>query len=313
MMSMGSTDPTKNPRFEDYEKLVRQTSQRLAQEGVALYIVDAKGLETSRDTSAARSGAPMPLRGRGNFEPQVDAERASSDPKPAMHLMASITGGRYLYDTNDLAEGFRKTVADLRGAYTLGFYAPEEPDNKWHKLRVRVDRPGLSVRHREGYQAAAAAPAPVEWGYETWRAVISNPLGSSIIPLTAHCETAPGGEIVLTLVVDVKAFDFRADGGKLKADLQAAIVDRTADGQIRPQFSTLSPSVPAAEWRTCGAGHFPSPAVEARPGRDHRPRRRPRHAHRPIRLPRRAPARASQHRATQRQVAGRNGGALPSI
>ena len=246
MMAMGSTDP-QNPRLEDHEKMVRQTSQRLAQQGITLYIVDAKGLETARETTASSRGR-LPTRGFGNFEPQMDAERASGDPRPAMRLMASITGGRYLYDTNDLAVGFRKTVADLRGAYTLGFYAPEEPDNKWHKLRVRVARPGVNVSHREGYQAAAAASAPVEWSYETWQAVISNPLGSSIIPLTARCETTPSGEIALALVVDVKSFDFRADGGNLKANLQAAIVDRTADGQMRPQFLTLAPSVPAAEW-----------------------------------------------------------------
>jgi hypothetical protein len=158
-----------------------------------------------------------------------------------------------MFNTNDLAEGFRKTVADLRGAYTIGFYAPEEPDNKWHKLKVRVDRPGVSLRHREGYQAAAAASAPLEWDSETWRAVISNPLGSSVIPLTAHCETTPGGEIVLALAIDVKTLDFHPDGGNLKADLQAAIVERTADGQVRPRFTPLSASVPAAEWEALRA------------------------------------------------------------
>ena len=31
----------------------------------------------------------------------MDNERISNDPRPAMELMASITGGRYLYNTND--------------------------------------------------------------------------------------------------------------------------------------------------------------------------------------------------------------------
>jgi VWFA-related protein len=247
MMSMGSTDPTTNPRLENFEKMVQETSQRLAQEGISLYIVDARGLEASSNTSAAHSDAPMPLRGRGRFEPQLDAERASSDPRSAMHMMASITGGRYMFDSNDLAQGFRKTVADLRGAYTIGFYAPEAPDNRWHKLKVNVTRPGVSVRHREGYLATAAAAESLQWTDEMWRTVISNPLGSSVIPLTAHCETTPGGEIDLALVIDVKNLDFHADGGNLRADLQVAIVERTADGQTRPRFSPVTASVPAAD------------------------------------------------------------------
>jgi VWFA-related protein len=251
MLSMSSTDPTTNPRLETFEKMVRLTSQRLAQEGIALYIVDAKGLESPKVALASRAGAPA--RGGVRFQPQVDAERASSDPRPAMQMMASITGGRYMFDTNDLAVGFRKAVADLRGAYTIGFYVPEEPDNRWHKLKVNVAHPGVSVRHREGYLATAAAPESLQWSDETWRTVISNPIGSSVIPLTAHCETTPGGEIDLALVIDVKNLDFHSDGGNLRADLQAAIVERTADGQTRPRFSPVTASVPAAEWEVLRA------------------------------------------------------------
>ena len=70
-----------------------------------------------------------------------------------MTLMANITGGRYFFNTNDLTTGFQQALTDLRGSYTLGFYAPEEPDNKWHKLTVKVKRPRVTVRYREGYLA----------------------------------------------------------------------------------------------------------------------------------------------------------------
>ena len=134
MMAIGQYGPTGTPGIEDYEKMVRQTSQRLAQQGITLYIVDAKGLET-RANDGRLWGPAAPARARQLRA--ADGRRTRQQrSQPAMRLMASITGGRYLYDTNDLAVGFRKTVADLRGAYTLGFYAPEEPDNKWHKLKV---------------------------------------------------------------------------------------------------------------------------------------------------------------------------------
>src|SRR5204863_6336591 len=119
-----------------------------------LYIVDSKGIELPSDTLAS-SRAPVPARGRGRFEPQMDSDAASNDSRPAMELMASVTGGRYLHNTNDLAAGFRQALADVQGSYTLGFYVPNDPDDKWHKLKVRVKRSGLSLRHRDGYLSAS--------------------------------------------------------------------------------------------------------------------------------------------------------------
>jgi VWFA-related protein len=147
---------------ENFEAKVRATSRKLAQDGVILYIVDSKGIELPSDLGAT-SRQPLPPRGRGRFEPQMDTEAASSDPLPAMELMAAITGGRYLHNTNDLAAGFKQTAADMRGSYTLGFYMTTDPDDKWHKLKVRVKRPGVEVRHREGYLADSVPAQPAKW------------------------------------------------------------------------------------------------------------------------------------------------------
>jgi VWFA-related protein len=169
---------------EDFEAKVRATSRRLAQEGVILYIVDSKGIELPSDMSAASRG-PLPVRGRGRFEPQMDTEAASNDPRPAMELMAAVTGGRYLHNTNDLAAGLKQTSADMRGSYTLGFYMTGDPDDKWHKLKVRVKRPGVEVRNREGYLADALPAQPAKWSSETWVSTFANPIASSVIPMTA--------------------------------------------------------------------------------------------------------------------------------
>ena len=127
--------------IESFEGKVKRTSQKLAQQGIVLYIVDAKGLDVPMSMTAASPGA-MPVRGRGRFEPQQDAESLSTDTRPAMELMSSTTGGRYLYNTNDLMEGFKKAASDLEGSYTLGFYVSEEPDSKWHNLKASVKRSG---------------------------------------------------------------------------------------------------------------------------------------------------------------------------
>jgi VWFA-related protein len=242
---------------EDFEGKVRKTSQRLAQQGVILYIVDSQGLALPSDQSAA-SRAPLPVRGRGRFEPQMDTEAASNDPRPAMELMASITGGRYLHNSNDLAAGFKQTATDMQGSYTLGFYLTGDPDDKWHKLKVRVKRAGVNLRHREGYLSESGPPQTTTWTTETWRANFSNPIGSTVIPLTAKCERMPSGDLALTILADMNAVQFRADGDNLKADLEVGIADFAADGSARTNRNSFTASVPAAQWeetRKAGLRH----------------------------------------------------------
>src|SRR5205807_2978307 len=95
-----------NGSIQSFEDKVKLTSQKLAQQGIVLYMVDAKGIALPASTTANSSGS-MPLAGRGRFEAQQLAESISADPQAAGELMASITGGRYLRNSNDLMEGFK--------------------------------------------------------------------------------------------------------------------------------------------------------------------------------------------------------------
>ena len=237
---------------ESYEAKVRATSQRLAQQGITLYIVDAKGLELPSDT-LAQSRAPVPTRGRGRFEPQMDADEASNDTRPAMGLMADITGGRYFHNTNDLAAGFKQTVTDMQGSYTVGFYVSGEPDNKWHKLKVKVNRPHIEVIHRQGYLAEAGPAQAAEWTQDTWRGAFSSPVVSTVIPLSAQCEFTASGELALTLMTNGSSLEFLPDGENLKARVEIGIADRAADGAARTNRVSMTAAVPAA--RSAELGH----------------------------------------------------------
>jgi VWFA-related protein len=226
--------------IDSYEDAVRNTARRLAQQGITLYIVDTRGLASPEPVKAAYRGT---MSSRGPFAGLARIEEANNDAHTAMNLMAAVTGGRYLYDTNDLAAGFQYAAADLRGSYTLGFYAPEDAGSGWRKLKVSVKRSGLSVRHREGY--AAAAPPPSEWDDESRQAALANPLGSSMIPLTVHCEHTPAGELSLALTIGAAGLDFRPEGGSFTAELELVLADRTPDGVGRPQSGRFRAAVPA--------------------------------------------------------------------
>ena len=78
---------------------------------------------------------------------------ASLDP------VARETGG-FAVHANDLEAGMAKLLADLDNYYLLGFYPVDPKDKTYHPLDVRVNRPGLTVRHRHGYQPGGPPPPP---------------------------------------------------------------------------------------------------------------------------------------------------------
>jgi VWFA-related protein len=235
--------------IESFENKVKQTSQKLAQQGIVLYIVDAKGLDLPMSTSAASRGA-MPVRGRGRFEPQQDAETVSSDTRPAMELMSSTTGGRYLYNNNDLMEGFKKAASDLEGSYTLGFYVSEQPDSKWHNLKASVKRSGVSLRHRKGYLSEAVA-TPTLWTNEMAMAVIANPIGSSAVQLTASCAPTADGEagtLQVNLRIEAGSLRFHEEGQEHQAQIQVIFAERAPNGGVRLTTDAPTVKVPVPHW-----------------------------------------------------------------
>lgn len=70
--------------------------------------------------------------------------------------MAAKTGGR-VYPVKTLQEldpTYKQIAAELRTQFSLAYYpSNEKHDGKWRKLRVEINKPGLTVRARPGYRA----------------------------------------------------------------------------------------------------------------------------------------------------------------
>ncbi|MGE0464749.1 MAG: VWA domain-containing protein [Vicinamibacterales bacterium] len=79
-----------------------------------------------------------------------------SRPTRDLRKISEETGGGYfeLKQTAELAPTFSRVAQELRSQYLIGF-APAALDGKVHKLEVRVNRPGMTVRARRSYLAAA--------------------------------------------------------------------------------------------------------------------------------------------------------------
>ena len=99
------------------------------------------------------------------------AEFGSAGPKAAIPLprdlgtmeasssiarLAGATGGATFNIASDLDRRLELVTADIDATYSLGFSTSAAAGDKAHKIDVRVRRPGLQVRHREGFQRSSA-------------------------------------------------------------------------------------------------------------------------------------------------------------
>jgi Ca-activated chloride channel homolog len=78
-----------------------------------------------------------------------------SRPSRDLRRISDETGGGYfeLQKTDELAPTFTRVAQELRSQYLIGF-APVSLDNRVHKLEVKVNKPGMTVRARRSYLAA---------------------------------------------------------------------------------------------------------------------------------------------------------------
>jgi VWFA-related protein len=102
-----------------------------------------------------------------------------------MRELASRTGGRAYYNTNDLKTAIRDAVQDARLTYTLGFYPSDEKfDSKFHEIKVQVDRPGINLRYRKGYFDLAERPQDYKTRKAELRDAVWSPIDASAIGLS---------------------------------------------------------------------------------------------------------------------------------
>ena len=78
----------------------------------------------------------------------------------ALETIATQSGGAALHPGNDLASALRKCVADAEAYYEISFdpTITTQP-NEYHRLEVRVAKPGLVARTRQGFYSR---PWPIE-------------------------------------------------------------------------------------------------------------------------------------------------------
>ncbi|NIM59071.1 MAG: VWA domain-containing protein [Candidatus Aminicenantes bacterium] len=87
-----------------------------------------------------------------NFPRQVDVAEIKLNELTNLKFLALDTGGEAMHGANKF-EYFQKIIdRDLTYYYELSYYPERDKvDGKYHKIKVKVNKPGIKIRFRKGY------------------------------------------------------------------------------------------------------------------------------------------------------------------
>jgi Ca-activated chloride channel family protein len=87
----------------------------------------------------------------------ASAARRAADPSFVLTRLAQQTGGRAFFPSfaKDLAGVYADIRNELSSQYLLAYVSSNERTGRWRNVNVRVNRPGLAVRTKQGYFAGS--------------------------------------------------------------------------------------------------------------------------------------------------------------
>ncbi|CAN5501294.1 hypothetical protein BH10ACI4_BH10ACI4_36670 [soil metagenome] len=122
--------------------------------GVSFWPIDARGLVAGAPLGDATQGSP----GNAGMYSGAAAQAVSSNfqqSQDTLYALAGDTGGKALFDYNDLSRGIVQAQQSVTSYYILGYYTTNTvQDGRFRRIKVSVDESlAAKLEYREGYYA----------------------------------------------------------------------------------------------------------------------------------------------------------------
>lgn len=233
--------------FSNYRG-VQRLAELAIRSSVVIYGVDIRGLvpyamtplpDTDVGFLSGRSTVLRPV-GDEPFRRLAAQSHYLQDTRTGQDYLARETGGFLIRNSNNY---FRRITEDQSGYYLIG-YRPTETtfDRRFHKITVKVKRPGLSVRTRSGFFGMTDEDTrPMQLtSHDRLNMALMSPLGASDIEvhLTALFAAAPKAGSLLRSLIHFSARDLeftREPGGGQTATLNLAAIVFGDNGNVIEQ------------------------------------------------------------------------------
>jgi VWFA-related protein len=167
--------------------------------------------------------------------------QSASTNQQVLYALADGTGGFVILNTNDLLGGLEKIAKEQDQFYLLGYTPPESEEGSCHFLKVKLDRPGTSVRFRNGYcnvkPTDVLAGNPVEKDLEN-RVSGSAPGVAGVSMNAPYFYSASNtARVDVALSIPADSIKFDKAHGKLHAEVNVLAIAYRPDGSVAARFS----------------------------------------------------------------------------
>src|SRR5439155_4290957 len=122
----------------DNQAQLRATTNAAIRANVALHPIDARGLVAMAPLGDATRPSPG---GLAMFNGQLAQNMITSFQRSqdTLYSLAKDTGGRALFDYNDLSLGIAQAAQSISSYYMLGYYSTHPAnDGKFHRVKVSL-------------------------------------------------------------------------------------------------------------------------------------------------------------------------------
>ncbi len=220
----------------NFQDEINQAVRALSSADIAIYPVDARGLIGIPVWDVANP-TPLVMASRGRFGTRGNGQIGTApvdmpDGLETMNDLAAGTGGRAFHNTNDLQSAVAAAIEDADTSYTIGFYASDPPDDSFHPIKIKLDRPGAEARYRTSYYSTLVKP-PTESSRVSWlEAAARSALDATGIGLTAQVEHESPTNPAFHVAVKIDVNDLSLDNqtGKWTGGFDISFVAQDAGG-----------------------------------------------------------------------------------
>ncbi len=139
----------------DNQAQLRATVDAAIRAGVSFWPIDARGLVASAPIGDATQGSP----GNQGLYSGTAAQSFNDNfqrSQDTLFSLAGDTGGKALFDNNDLTQGIRNAQHALTNYYVLEYYTSNTAQNgRFRKVEISLNNKELAAKleYREGYYA----------------------------------------------------------------------------------------------------------------------------------------------------------------
>jgi len=196
---------------------------------VTLYTIDPAGVQIDPQAYGRIAGRDDPFGGEYQF-----------------NILAKATGGRTLYGRNDVDAEIGTSIRDGASFYTLT-YRPENTSldpSKFRKIKITIDRPGLTVYTREGYylQRGPGRVDPVNPSRRLMTDIISADTSTMVydgVPVTLEPSPTDPNRFVVHVDASGTYWSPATDTEPRHADLVLAVTTFDRKGKVLKSVAKL--------------------------------------------------------------------------